>query len=66
MKHLTRHLAGLLLLAAANVAAAHSGHGEPGSVGHDLQHQLWMFSALVAVAVLLRLLQGRDGSTKDN
>lgn len=35
------------------LATAHEGHGTPGTFGHDLQHQLWTFAALVAVGALL-------------
>jgi hypothetical protein len=37
----------------APIALAHEGHGVVGSVGHDLQHQVWTFAALVVVAALL-------------
>jgi hypothetical protein len=37
----------------APLAGAHEGHGIPGSVGHDLQHQVWTFAALVVVGALL-------------
>ncbi|HEY0962613.1 MAG TPA: hypothetical protein VGE69_09665 [Pseudomonadales bacterium] len=36
-----------------SAAIAHEGHGIPGTIGHDLQHQLWTFAALVAVGALL-------------
>lgn len=44
----------------ADAAAAHSGHGEPGTVGHDMQHQLWLFGALIVVGVVLLLVQAHD------
>ena len=37
----------------ATFATAHEGHGTPGTLGHDLQHHLWTFAAVVAVGVLL-------------
>jgi hypothetical protein len=42
-----------LLIVLSSLVKAHEGHGIPGSVGHDLQHQVWTFAGLVAVAALL-------------
>ncbi|MGP1609172.1 MAG: hypothetical protein ACTS5G_00600 [Burkholderiales bacterium] len=43
--------AALMLLAPK--VFAHAGHGTPGTIGHDLQHHLWTFIALVVVGALL-------------
>lgn len=63
MKYLTTHLprlaAALCFLGLPLATLAHEGHGEPGSFGHDLQHQLWMFAALVVVAALVIVVQRR-------
>lgn len=63
MKHLTTHLprlaAALTFLGLPLAALAHEGHGEPGTFGHDIQHQLWMFAALVVVAALVLVVQRR-------
>jgi len=63
MKHLIKYLSGfgatLLALCTSVQALAHEGHGEPGTFGHDLQHQLWMFVALVVVAALVIVVQRR-------
>lgn len=60
---MNRKFGSIVLLPAlllADMASAHSGHGEPGTFGHDMQHQLWMFGALVVVGVIILLVQGRD------
>jgi hypothetical protein len=52
MKSLNLALAaGLATL--STITAAHEGHGTPGTISHDLQHQLWTFAAVVAVGALL-------------
>jgi hypothetical protein len=41
---------------AATTATAHPGHGL-GAVGHDVQHQLWIFGALVVAGAVCMLVQ---------
>jgi hypothetical protein len=50
LKNLPAVAAPLLL---ASAALAHEGHGVVGSVGHDLQHQLWNFAGLILLGVLV-------------
>jgi hypothetical protein len=47
---LLRYLAPLLC---ASTALAHEGHGAVGSMGHDLQHQLWNFAGLIVLGVFV-------------
>jgi hypothetical protein len=50
-----KRLAGLSLLTPI-LAQAHEGHGIPGTLWHELQHQLWNFGGFVILgAVLLAL-----------
>jgi hypothetical protein len=35
------------------VAFAHEGHGQVGTVAHDLQHHLWNFAGLVLLGAAL-------------
>ncbi len=59
MKHwFCRFFITLTALASTSVMA-HPGHGL-GTLGHDLQHQLWIFGALVVVGVVCMLGQGRN------
>jgi hypothetical protein len=48
-----KYMSGCAMVLLASAAAAHEGHGVVGSVGHDLQHQLWTFFALVVTGALL-------------
>ncbi|MES2623845.1 MAG: hypothetical protein V4628_01080 [Pseudomonadota bacterium] len=51
MKKSLQTITTALLSLATTVATAHPGHGL-GSIGHDLQHQLWTFGALVVVGAV--------------
>lgn len=42
-----------LTILSASFAAAHAGHGIPGTVSHDLQHQVWISAALIVVTALV-------------
>ncbi len=53
MKRLKRLLGTCVAVLLAPAALAHEGHGVVGSVGHDLQHQVWTFAALVVTGALL-------------
>jgi len=44
------------------VSSAHPGHGAPGTFSHELQHQLWAFAALFALAVTLTRGRKHDSS----
>jgi hypothetical protein len=48
-----KFLKSLALTLLASAAFAHEGHGVAGSVGHDLQHQLWNFAGLIVLGVLV-------------
>ncbi len=50
MKHLLT-LGTTLLLASTTVA--HEGHGPVGSIGHDLQHQLWTFAGMILLGAVV-------------
>lgn len=63
MKKLLHTSSALLLALAATTAAAHPGHGL-GTLGHDLQHQLWIFGALVVVGAVCMLVQGWNPDQK--
>ena len=53
MKSLKRlRITGALLLL-TSTALGHEGHGVVGTMGHDLQHQLWTFAGLILLAVLV-------------
>jgi hypothetical protein len=63
MKKLLHTSSALAYAMAATTAFAHPGHGL-GSIGHDLQHQLWIFSALVVVGAVCMLVQDRNKQQK--
>jgi len=63
MRKLLHKRSALLLALAATTAAAHPGHGL-GTLGHDLQHQLWTFGALVVVGAVCMLVQDRNKEQK--
>ena len=60
MKKLFYTSSGLLLSLSAATAAAHPGHGL-GTLGHDLQHQLWTFGALIVMSAVC-MFQGRNSN----
>lgn len=57
MKKLSGYMGVLLFSLLPALAFSHPGHGVPGSVGHELQHQFWIFAGMVVVAALMLLLQ---------
>jgi hypothetical protein len=59
MKRIIQTGSTLLLTLVATITMAHPGHGL-GTVGHDLQHQLWIFGALIVVGAICMLAQGRN------
>ena len=63
MKNLHPTSSGLALALTTTTAAAHPGHGL-GAIGHDLQHQLWIFGALVAAGAVCMLVQNRNKEQK--
>lgn len=63
MKNLLQKSAALAFALAATTAVAHPGHGL-GSIGHDLQHQLWIFGALVVTGAVCMLVQDRNKEQK--
>ncbi len=63
MKKLLHISSALAFALAATTAAAHPGHGL-GSIGHDLQHQLWLFGAMVVVGAVCMLVQDRNRDHK--
>jgi hypothetical protein len=63
MKKLLQTISVLPFAMAAATAVAHPGHGL-GSIGHDLQHQLWIFGALVVVGSVCLLVQDRHKGQK--
>jgi hypothetical protein len=40
-------------LLVASTTLAHEGHGPVGSIGHDLQHQLWTFAGMILLGVVV-------------
>ena len=50
----------LALLCCPLLAYAHEGHGTPGTLLHELQHQAWSFGGLIILAALVLALGDRE------
>lgn len=48
-----KFLTSFALLLCASATLAHEGHGVVGSMGHDLQHQLWNFAGLILLGAVV-------------
>ena len=63
MNKLLQTSSALLFGFVAATASAHPGHGL-GELGHDLQHQLWTFGALVVVGAVCMLVRSRNSDER--